>query len=511
LTLLLGADLGTTSLKLAVVTHRGSVRAEVRIPYAIRITRDGRAECDPRIWWRAFRAGLARLSRHAPLRDIAAIGLCGQTRAQVFLDRTGRILRSAILWADRRALAEAEELSPATSSNSKSETQTAPHSPAVDATAPLARLLWMRRHEPDVLQATHRLLQPKDFLVYRLTGEWAADIPGSYHLLASHDPPRPASLLETLVPGRDLLPPLFAPWQVVAQVTARSAREAGLRPGTPVVAGTQDGLCTAIGAGAARVGVGVDITGSTDTVGLFTSRPPAPSSLAVLPLLPDLVFCGGPTQVSGEAVRWFGDAIVRASSPRRRVAAEAIERLASQSPAGAEGLLFLPYLLGERAPGWDARARGVFFGLSPRHGLTHFARAVLEGIAMSVRRILGLAETSAGMKVGEVRVAGAAGSSQFWNRLKADILGRPICQPAVAESGALGAALLAAVGVGCFADIVEAGEQMVRVARTYLPGEDVGRYDGLFPIYQDLSISLAPSFARLHAWGRSQGRPWGTS
>lgn len=507
--LFLGVDLGTSSIKLAILTHRGRVRAEVRVPYRIRITADGRAECDPRLWWRAFRTGLARLARHAPLRDIAAIGLCGQTRAQVFLDAAGRVLRPAILWADRRALAEAGELAQIVDRQDEPAQATRPA--LLDATAPLPRLLWMRRHEPRLLHATHHLLQPKDYLVYRLTGEWAGDIPGSYHLLDSHDPPRPTRLLDTLDLGRDLLPPLYAPWQAVASVTTRADRETGLRPGTIVVAGTQDGLCTAIGAGAAHEGVGVDVTGSTDSVGLFVRGIPRPSPLAVVPVSGDLVFCGGPTPVSGEAVRWFVEAILSGPSFRRRPSVGDLERLASRAPAGAAGLLFLPHLLGGRAPGWDARARGVFFGLSPQHGVAHLGRAVLEGVAMSVRHVLAVAEEAAGIIAGEVRVGGPAGASGFWNRLKADVLARPIRQPAVVECGVVGAAILAAIGAGCFAHIAEAVQQMVRVSRTFAPREDRGGYDGLFEIYRKLTSTLSPTFVLLDAWRQAQEPSWSTS
>jgi len=494
-TLFLGADLGSSALKLAAVTPHGEVRAAVRVPYRTPGAAAGRAECDPRVWWRALRTGLARLARRVPLHQVTGIGCCGQTRAQVFLGASGRVLYPAILWPDQRAGAEADELARRFTGRRQRGGFAVPQ--RFDASAPLPRLLWMRRHEPAILAATRCVLQPKDFLVHRLTGEWAGDVPSNFQLLSRFDPPALTPVLEPLGVAGTLLPPLYAPWQVVGTVSARAARATGLRPGVPVVVGTQDGLCTAIGIGGAADGVAVDITGSTDSVGLATRRPPRPGRVGILPIAAGLSFCGGPTQVSGEALRWLAEAIGLA--PRGDGAAHAVPvlRLAERAPADADGPLFLPYLLGARAPLWDGLARGVFFGLARRHGPGELARAAVEGIAFSVRHLLQAAETAAGCRAIEVRVAGAAGASVFWNQMKADVLDRPVRQPVVLEGGVLGAALLAAVGTGRYADITQAARRMVRVARTYRPGDGRERYRARYGIYRDLAESLGPLFARL--------------
>jgi xylulokinase len=487
--LFLGADLGTSALKLAAVTSRGEVRAAVRVPYRPPLEARGRVEYDPRTWWRAFRAGVADLARRIPLRRVAGIGSCGQTRGQVFLGASGRILRPAILWADRRAAAEAAEL--ARLLRGRHGSFAVPQT--FDASAPLARLLWMHRHEPALLGVTHRVLQPKDFLVYRLTGEWSGDVPSSFQLLCRFDPPTPTPLLDRLGLSGSLVPPLVPPWQVVGAVSGRAARETGLPAGIPVVAGTQDGLCTTIGIGGAADGVAVDITGSTDSVGLCTRRRPRPGPVGIVPIASDLTFCGGPTQVSGEALQWLAEAV---GLCRSGGGAAAVLRLAERAPADAGGPVFLPYLLGARAPLWDARARGVLFGIARSHGPGHLARATAEGIAFSVRHLLEAAEAAAGTQAREVRVAGPAGASAFWNQMKADVLGRPVRQPAVLEGGVLGAALLAAVGTGEYSDIAEAAARMVRVVRTWRPGRGRARYDTLYGLYRELTLALAPLFGR---------------
>jgi xylulokinase len=493
--LFLGADLGTSALKLAAVTPRGEVRSAVRVPYRAPRATAGRAEDDPRLWWRALRAGLAHLAQRIPLHRVAGIGCCGQTRAQVFLGPSGRVLYPAILWADQRAGAEAEELAERFAGRRQRGRLAVPQT--FDASAPLARLLWMRRHEPAVLGATRCVLQPKDFLVHRLTGEWAGDAPSNFQLLDRFDPPVATPLLEQLGVPRALLPPLYAPWQVVGRVSARAGRATGLRAGVPVVAGTQDGLCTAIGIGGAADRVAVDITGSTDSVGLCTRRRPRPGRVGIVPIAAGLTFCGGPTQVSGEALQWLAEAIGLPPGADDARHTLPVLRLAERAPAEEGGPLFLPYLLGARAPLWDAAARGVFFGLARRHGPSQLARAVVEGIAFSVRHLLEAAEAAAGARAIEVRVAGPAGGSAFWNQLKADVLDRPVRQPAVLEGGVLGAALLAAVGTGRYADVAQAAQRMVRVVRSYRPGVGRRRYGARYAIYRELAEGLGPLFARL--------------
>jgi xylulokinase len=511
--LFLGADLGTSALKLAAVTPGGELHAAARIPYGAPRGRAGRAEDDPRRWWRALRVGLAQLAERIPLHQVVGIGCCGQTRAQVFLGPSGRVLYPAILWADQRAAAEAKELAERFAARRPNGRRAVPLT--FDASAPLARLYWMRRHEPAVLEATRSVLQPKDFLVHRLTGAWAGDVPSNFQLLRRFDPPAATPLLGELGVPESLLPPLHAPWQVVGAVSARAGRATGLRPGVPVVAGTQDGLCTAIGIGGAADGVAVDITGSTDSVGLCTRRRPRSGRVGIVPIATGLTFCGGPTQVSGEALQWLAEAIGLPLGAEGARQALPVLRLAERAPAREGGPLFLPFLLGARAPLWDASARGVLFGLARWHGPRQLARAVVEGIAFSVRHLLEAAEAAAGVRAFEVRVAGPAGGSAFWNQLKADVLGRPVRQPAVLEGGVMGAALLAAVGTGRYADVTQAAQRMVRVVRSYRPGAGRRRYGARYAVYRELAEGLRPVFARLErpapeaapGAGRGRGGP----
>jgi xylulokinase len=281
---------------------------------------------------------------------------------------------------------------------------------------------------------------------------------------------------------------------VVGAVSGHAAAETGLPAGVAVVAGTQDGLCTAIGIGGAGDRVAVDITGSTDSVGLCTRRPPRSGPVGIVPIASGLTFCGGPTQTSGEALQWFAEAIGLARSGGTGAQASRVLRLAERAPSGP---LFLPYLLGARAPLWEARARGVFFGIARSHGPGPLARAVIEGIAFSIRHLLEAAEAAAGATATEVRVAGAAGGSAFWNQVKADVLGKPVREPAVLEGGVLGAALLAAVGTGRYRDVAEAAARMVRVVRTSRPGGGRARYDAVYGLYRELAETLVPLFARL--------------
>ena len=498
---LIGLDVGTTSCKAGLFDRRGRLLAQASAAYPVARPQPGWIEQAVDDYWQAavqcLRALLAAPA--ADRRRLAALSSCGQTPTMVLLDEHGAPVRPAILWQDTRAAAEAEALArdPGTAVLAEWMGLRWP----VDASLPLARLLWLRRHEPHALARTRITLQPKDYVHLRLTGRAATDV-WSAKGLVHQGTRRPAAALCAMAGvALDLIPEALLPTAVLGRVTAAAAQETGLPEGLPVVAGWTDGMAAMLGTGAFGVpGIAADVSGTSEVVGItLPAQPATPGPLLAAPIVDTgrwVLY--GPTQASGAALGW---ALQVLRSPASDAAAEERPPESSEMaigsgawlgavaavPAGAEGLLFLPYLEGERAPLWDPHARGALIGLRTTHSTAHVLRAVLEGVACSVRHVLAAAEAHGGGRAREVRVAGGGARLSLWNQIKADVAGRPFVPCRVTENGVLGAAILAATGVGLYPSVTAAGEAMVQLDAPVLPtAEHQTTYDRLFQRYTAL-------------------------
>jgi len=259
-----------------------------------------------------------------------------------------------------------------------------------------------------------------------------------------------------------------------------------------VICGTIDARCSIFGAGGVRAGRAVDVAGSSEVIALIVPRD-APQTAFSVPLAGDLFFAGGPMQMGGGALEWLRRGFYPEASSNDRYGP--VEAEATAVSPGSQGLLFLPYLRGERAPIWDERARGAFIGLTTDHTRAHCARAVYEGVALSIRQILEGAEERSAWRADALRVCGGGGASELWNQVKADVLHRPVLQPRVLETTALGAAMLAGVGIGAFDGLREAGECMVHIEAIFQPRPETrARYDQLFTLYRNLYPRLRDTF-----------------
>jgi len=308
-----------------------------------------------------------------------------------------------------------------------------------------------------------------------------------------------AEFLALLGVEPEKMPPVLDPTGLVGHVTPDAAAATGLRPGISVVTGTVDAWCEIIGCGGIAPGCAVDVTGTSEVVALVTERPVDGDGVASAPLAAGarsqrLYWVGGPMQAGGAALVW----LARCFYGQERPDFGLLEAEASAVAPGAEGLLFLPYLQGERAPVWDPTARGAFVGLTDRHVRTHCARAVYEGVAFAVRDLLERCQAAAGIAPDVLRVSGGGSASAFWNQVKADVTGLPVQRVAVPDAACLGAALLAAIGVGFFQDLDEAAGAMVRVGDIFDPiPAHVSRYDELFAVWHQLYPALHSIFSRL--------------
>lgn len=488
--LILGVDVGTTSVKAGVLDECGAPHYHFAARYPTFRPAPGHVEQDPEAWVALVEEAIAGLAARGLAGRIAAIGLCSQVNTHVFLDRAGTPLMPAILWQDGRAAAEAAELDASLTPAQKIAWWGAPM--PIDASHVLARMLWVSRHRPQIWERTHRVVLPKDYCVFRLTGVLASDPISNIGLVDGAM--RPIGGVLALVPGAaERVAPLLALCETVGAVRAGSPLA-----GTPVINATMDGWTALIGAGGARQGAGVYVSGTSEILGLTSARLNPTAGVIVFPKALGLQVHAGPTQAGGAAKSWFG--AVCGLGP------EAMAALVAAAPRARDTPLFLPHLQGERAPLWNADLRGVFLGLSQASTLADMARAVYEGVAFSARLVLEALEASAGGRMAELSCGGGGFGAEVWNQIRADVLGVPLHRLAFNEPGILGAVALAALGQGLYPDLDSASRALVRRDRRYDP--DPARralYDDLFALYQDTITATAPLSARLLAIGAKSG------
>lgn len=468
-------DLGTGSLRVAAVSSTGEVVAAEVAELSVDEPQPGWAELEPERWWRALAEATGRVLDALPP-GCRADGLClsGATRAQVLLDGAGHVLRPALLFRDRRSAVEAETLAAEAPTDDPAERITAFH--------PLARLAWIERHEPDVFARVATLLEPKDWLNFRLTGALAADAVtySRFDSLLGLDgvlPPRLRRLVALLDLERRW------PWQLVGRINARAAPFDRLQ-GLPVFAGAMDTWAAAAGAGVVAPGQAYDVAGTSEAAGLLTDRRRRLPGLMSVLWAAGVYHVGGPTQAGADSAAW-AHGVLRAEG---RLDA-AVNRAGALEP-DPDRPVFLPYLAGERVPVWRSDLRGVFWGLSRSQGADDLLWSVLEGVALAVRDILSLAADGSGIALHEVRVCGGGARSDGWCQLKADVLGLPVLRPRTTETGLLGAALCALIGLGRDADLTSAAARLCHIERAFEPR----------PAHRALFGERAALYRRLKGW-----------
>jgi xylulokinase len=472
---ILGIDLGTTEVKVGLVTIDGRLLGLTRAGYRTETdTANGRAEQDPEAWWGALTTAVRHLVATGQA-DILAIALDGHGPTVVAVDERGRPTRPAIIWQDTRATAEQADLAQAIGLEGWS-------------LAGLPAALWIERHEPDIAAATSWYFATWDFLALRLTGR------ATTSLVEGQPFPLPSVLDAAGIPARRI-PEQVRAGEVVGELTPEASGLLGLEPSIPVVAGTVDAWASFNGAGMSAKGDAIDVGGAAGGFGVYWDEPiRVPGSFATIAPLPGLFSVGGAMAATGRAIDWFRTEVVRAED-----STEALIEEAAATPPGADGALFLPYLAGERSPIWDPTARGAFVGLTLDHGRGHLARAILEASALAIRHV---AEPilAAGIRVDEMRVCGGPARSETWNQIKADVTGFTVAVPSVLETAVVGAAILGATGIGAYPDVPAAIRGMTRVAHHLTPNpNNRALYEAAFDAYVRLHPAISPSLAGLVA------------
>lgn len=491
---LLGIDIGTSSCKAALFSRDGKVLAQTNQSYPVLYPNPSWAEQDPDDWWKAACAAVrALLEKSAGTADIRGVGVDGQSWSAIAVDRHGSVLCNTPIWMDTRAQKICTDLKTRCGEDRLFHTNGNPVQPMYT----MPKVLWYQEQRPEVYGNTYKILQSNSFIAYRLTGVMTQE-PSQGYGWNCYDIARGVwntDLCREAGVDPAMLPDIVPCHAVIGHVTAEAAEETGLPEGTPVVAGGLDAACGTLGTGVIQPGETQEQGGQAGgmSICMDTCRMD-PRLILGAHVVPGRWLLQGGTVAGGGAVNWYEKEFCAAE----RALAEKdgtnslmeMDAAAQKVPAGSQGLFFLPYLAGERSPIWDPDAKGVFYGIDFSKTRAHFARAVMEGVAYSLRHNLEVAE-QAGAHSETLRSMGGAANSRLWMQIKADVTGRKMVVPSADTAAALGAAILAGVGTGMYRDFEDAVRQTVTIRREFTPNpENAAVYSEGYAVYRELYEAL---------------------
>lgn len=501
---LLGIDIGTSGTKTVLFDEKGNTIASATSEYPMYQPHAGWAEQDPEDWWRASAETVRGVisKNGVAASDIKGIGLSGQMHGAVLLDKDNNILRKAIIWCDQRSTAECEHI---TSLIGRERLVQITANPALTGFT-ASKIMWVKNNEPQIFDRVKKILLPKDYIRFRLTGEYATEVSDASGMQLMDVPKRQWSLevLEKLGIRREMLGDLYESQEVSGRVNRAAAELTGLAEGTPVVGGAGDQAAGAVGNGIVRPGVISSTIGTSGVVFAFSkdvSIDPKGRVHTFCHAVPGTWHIMGVTQGAGLSLKWFRDNFCI----EEKRTAELMEidpyilmdKEAEKVAACCNGLLYLPYMMGERTPHLDPHARGVFFGLSARHEKQDMLRAIMEGVVYSLKDCMEVIRELK-VEVNEVRASGGGGKSPLWRQMQADVFGTPIAAINSAEGPALGVALLAGVGTGVYGSVAEACEATIEVKSVQNANMELNaRYMKHYALYGQLYKSLKNDFAAL--------------
>ena len=484
-TLLLGVDIGTSSCKTALFDPEGKVVAQGGCEYPVSYPRKGWAEQDPAQWWEGVCRAVREMISDNGIdpAEIAGIGTDGQSWSAIALDREGNVLCPTPIWTDTRS----EEICRETEDRLTAEKLFGLCGNPAKPGYTWPKILWYRKHRPEVFEKTEKILQSNSYIVYRMTGEITQDISQGYGL-ACFDMRKGCwdeEMCETLGIPRRMLPEIVPCHQIVGRLTGEAAKQMGLREGIPVAAGGLDAACGTLGAGVVSPGQTQEQGGQAGGMSICIDQYAAdPRLILGFHVVPGRWLLQGGTTGGGGALKWLRETMCPELSFAEMSA------LAETAEPGSGGVTFLPYMAGERSPIWDPKACGVFFGLNFGVTRAQMIRACMEGVAYSLRHNLETA-AEAGARTGGLRAMGGSANSRIWTQIKADVTGCGIEVPGSDTATTLGAAMLAGVGTGVWQGFEEAARQTIRVNRTYEPDPAVKEiYDRGYETYRKLYGNL---------------------
>lgn len=499
--LLMGVDIGTQSTRAALLDREGRVIASASTSQEMQAPRPGWAEQDPQVWWDGTVANIRQVLAQAGVepREILGIGVSGQMHGSVPIDAKGELLSHGVqLWCDKRSAELVEEF--------KSRPD-APRAYRIAGSPPVPnwfgfKIKWVKVHQPEIYRQAWKFILPKDFINFKLTGAIATDYSeasGSF-LMDATTRNWSEELTEQVGIDRGKLPELHAASEVMGHVMPDVAALTGLAQGTPVVTGGGDMLCMLLAAGITRPGRASDVTGTASIMSIFTEVPVFDERLMNLHHVMPGWIPFGIIDSGGGSLKWFKDSFcqpeIAEAQKRGGEVYDILNALAAQVEPGTEGLLYFPYLMGERTLG-TPYARGVFFGITPRTGKGAMVRAIMEGVTFELRRTLEIVE-GAGHQVSTIYHSGGGAYSDLWSQIKADIYQKRVVTFETSEGGILGSAILAGVGAGVYADPASGAESCLRVAKEFTPRTRWGeRYNAEFGLFKEVHDLLQKPYNQL--------------
>ena len=491
---LLGIDVGTGGTRALVIDEAGRIAASTTVEHAAFASpQTGWAEQEAGDWWRATCEAVRAVLAQGEVRgaDIKCIGFSGQMHGATLLDQHGAVLRPAIIWCDGRTDQQCRELTEQIGAERLIDLTS---NPAL-AGFTLPKLLWVKKHEPEVWERARSVLLPKDYVRWKLTGTRATDVADASGTLLFDVQQRrwSSAMLEHTELNVSLLPAVFESQEVCARVSAEGARATGLMEGTPVVAGAGDQAAGAVGLGIVRPGAVSATIGTSGVVFAATDRPALDVHGRVHTFchaIPNRWHVMGVTQSAGLSLRWFRDRFGMLSKHTESDPYQSLMAEAALAPVGADGVIWLPYLMGERTPHLDPHARAALIGLTASHTRAHIIRAILEGVAFSLRDTMTIF-SEMNVPVENIRLGGGGARAALWRQIQADVYGRMVELAEAEEGAAFGAALLAGVGAGVWSSVEEACAQVVRVRERVEPDPEAARLlSARYQVYRSLYPAL---------------------
>ncbi len=493
--LLLGIDIGTSACKVAVFDKMGKVIGSTTGDYQVYYPKPGWVEQDPDEWWEAVCKAIKQLLEEYQIqsKEIKGVGIDGQSWSAIPVDREGKVLANTPIWMDTRSMDICRRLN----DNIGEEAIFQVAGNSLQPSYSTAKILWFKENMPDVYTKIHKILQSNSFIAYRLTDVFSQDKTQGYglHCFDMRTGTWNKEMCEKLGIPFSFLSDIYESHEVVGTVTKQAAAQSGLLEGTPVVAGALDAACGTLGSGVLRAGETQEQGGQAGGMSICIEQYAAdPRLILSYHAVPDKWILQGGTVGGGGVMRWlekeFGEYERSIAKEVGKSSLEQFNEIAQEVPVGSEGLVFLPYMSGERSPIWDPNAKGVFFGLDFSKTKAHMIRAAMEGVAFALKHNLDIAEEQ-GAVVEELLAMGGSANSLLWTQIKSDITGKPITVPASDTATTLGAAILAGVGVGMYDSFEEAVDLTVKKTRHHEPNmEHHNMYQKNYEIYLELYTQL---------------------
>lgn len=492
---LLGIDIGTSACKIALFSKDGKVEAAASGEYKVYYPKTGWAEQNPDEWWEAVSDTIRKVlksSRVSPA-EIAGVGIDGQSWSAIAIDKKGKVLTNTPIWMDTRAQSICDRVNEEIGADRIFELCGNMLQPSYTT----AKILWYKENLPEVYAKTDKILQSNSFIAYRLTGRITQDISQGYglHCFNMRTGQWDEEMCEALGIPMSFLPEIVPCHEIIGTVTEEAAEKTGLMAGTPVAAGGLDAACGTLGAGVVHAGETQEQGGQAGGMSICIEEYAAdPRLILGYHVVPGQWLLQGGTVGGGGVMRWleqeFADYERSVAVEKGKTSLHQYNDEASVIPPGSDGLVFLPYMAGERSPIWDPNAKGVFYGLDFSKTKGHFIRSCMEGVAYSLKHNLDIAE-SVGAHVKELLAVGGSANSALWMQIKSDITGKPLAVPFSDTATTLGAALLAGVGVGMYDSFEDAVAQTVKITRRYEPNpENAEVYEKNYETYLALYENL---------------------